>query len=168
MMHIPLRRARRRGFTLAEMLVAATLMLFVFGMVIPLLRMQTRSLGAGAGRLDALQTARFAQSAVDRELRIAGVGVLPQQPMVVQADSMAVTFNADLATRDSGDQNAVYFDPHVDSLATQALPMARQITLPLSGFTYPGMDYVTDSGVMGTAETVSYWLSHDSTSGQPD
>jgi len=86
----------------------------------------------------------------------------------VQADSMAVTFNADLATRDSGDQNAVYFDPHLDSLATQALPMARQITLPLSAFTYPGMDYVTDSGVMGTAETVSYWLSHDSTSGQPD
>jgi hypothetical protein len=160
--------AERRGFTLAEMLIAATLLLFVFAMVVPLLRLQTRSLGAGAGRLDALQTARFAQNAVDRELRIAGVGVLRQQPMIVQADPMAVTFNADLATRDSSDQSAVYFDPHVDTLSTQALPIARQITLPLSSTLYPLMSYVSDSGVMGPAETISYWLSRDSTSSQPD
>ena len=82
---------RRSGFTLAELMIAATLMLLVFAMVVPLLRMQTQSLGGGAGRLDALQTARFAQNAIDRDLRIAGDGVLPQQPMVVQADPMAVT-----------------------------------------------------------------------------
>jgi hypothetical protein len=158
----------RRGFTLAEMLIAGTLMVFVFAMVVPLLRIQTRALGAGAGRLDALQTARFAQNAVDRELRIAGVGVLSQQPMLVQADPMAVTFNVDLSTRDSTDQNAVYYDPHVDTMTTQALPSARQITLPLSSTTYPGMNYVTDSGVMGPAETISYWLSLDSSSTQPD
>src|ERR1700722_8171180 len=120
-------RSARHGFTLAEMLIACTLMLFVFAMIVPLLRIQTQSLGTGAGRLDALQTARFAQNAIDRELRIAGVGVLAQQPMIVQADPMAVTFNVDLSTRDSTDQNAVYFDPRVDTLTTQALPVSRQI-----------------------------------------
>jgi hypothetical protein len=158
----------REAFTLAELLIAATLMLLVFSMVVPLLRLQTQSLGAGAGRLDALQTARFAQNAVDRELRVAGIGVLSQQPMLVQADPMALTFNVDLATRDTMDRTAVYFDPNVDTMTTMALPMARQITLPLSGSMYPGMNYVTDSGVMGPAETISYWLSHDSTSPQPD
>jgi len=158
----------RPGFTLAEMLIAATLMLLVFAMVVPLLRLQTQSLGAGAGRLDALQTARFAQNAIDRDLRVAGIGVLSQQPMMVQADPMAVTFNVDLSTQDSTDQSAVYYDPHIDTMTTQALPLARQITLPLSPTLYPLMNYVSDSGVMGPAETLSYWLSRDSTSSQPD
>jgi type II secretory pathway pseudopilin PulG len=163
-----MRSNRRSGFTLAELMIAATLMLLVFAMVVPLLRMQTQSLGGGAGRLDALQTARFAQNAIDRDLRIAGDGVLSQRPMVVQAGPMAVTFNVNLTTRDSTDENAVYYDPHVDTMTSQALPMARAITLPLSANVYPAMDYVTDSGVIGPAETISYWLSLDSTSAQPN
>jgi competence protein ComGC len=154
----------RRAFTLAEMLIATVLMLFVFAMVVPFMRMQTRQIGTGAGRLDALQNARFSQNAIDRELRIAGVGAVPNQPMLVQADPMAVTFNADLTTRDSTDPDAIYYDPYVDTLAMQALPFARAITLPRSSTSYPQIDYQSSPGIMGSAETVSYWLSLDSTS----
>ena len=56
----------RRAFTLPEMLIATILMLFVFAMVVPFMRMQTRQIGTGAGRLDALQNARFSQNAIDR------------------------------------------------------------------------------------------------------
>jgi type II secretory pathway pseudopilin PulG len=158
----------RRAFTLPEMLIATILMLFVFAMVVPFMRMQTRQIGTGAGRLDALQNARFSQNAIDRELRIAGVGAVPNQPMLVQADPMAVTFNADLSTRDSTDPDAIYYDPYVDTLATSALPFARAITLPRSSTSYPQMDYQSAPGIMGSAETVSYWLSLDSTSAVPN
>jgi hypothetical protein len=158
------RERNRRAFTLPEMLIATVLMLFVFAMVVPFMRVQTRQIGASAGRLDALQNARFSQNAVDRELRIAGVGTTPNQPMLVQAAAMAVTFNADLSTRDSTDPDAIYYDPYVDTLATGALPTSRPITLPLSTTSYPLANYQSTPGIMGSAETVSYWLSLDSSS----
>jgi hypothetical protein len=146
------------------MLIATVLMLFVFAMVIPFMRAQTWQIGASAGRLDALQNARFSQNAIDRELRIAGVGSTPNQPMLVQAAPMAITFNADLSTRDSTDPDAIYYDPYLDTLSEGALPTTRSITLPLSAVTYPLANYQSAPGVMGNAETVSYWLSLDSTS----
>jgi len=158
------RLSNRRAFTLPEMLIATVLMLLVFGMAVPFMRVQTRQMGTSAGRLDALQNARFSQNAIDRELRIAGVGATPNQPMLVQADPMAVTFNADLSTRDSTDPDAIYYDPYVDTLATGALPITRIITLPRSSTTYPLANYQSAPGIMGAAETVSYWLSLDSTS----
>lgn len=158
----------RRGFTLVEMLVAVTLLLFVFAMVVPFMRVQTRQIGTGAGRLDALQNARFSQNAIDRELRIAGVGATQNQPMIAQADPMAVTFNADLATRDSSDPDAIYYDPNVDTAAVGAMAAANAITLPRSSTTFPQIDYQSTPGIMGSAETVSYWLSRDSTSSQSD
>jgi prepilin-type N-terminal cleavage/methylation domain-containing protein len=154
----------RRGFTLPELLIATVLMLFVFAMVVPFMRVQTWQIGASAARLDALQNARFSQNAIDRELRIAGVGATPNQPMLVQADPMALTFNADLATTDSTDPDAIYYDPYMDTLSEGALPLSRAITLPRSTTSYPLMSYQSTPGIMGTAETVSYWLSLDSTS----
>ncbi len=154
----------RRAFTLPEMLIATVLMLLVFAMAVPFMRVQTWQIGASAGRLDALQNARFSQNAIDRELRIAGVGTTPNQPMLVEAGPMAVTFNADLETSDSTDPDAIYYDPYVDTLSMGALPTTRSITLPRSTTTYPLANYQSAPGVMGNAETVSYWLSLDSTS----
>ncbi len=153
----------RRGFTLAEMMIAVTLMLFIFAMVVPFLQTQMHQLGRNAGNLDALQNARFSQNAIDREMRVAGAGVVPQQSFIVQAAPMAVTFNADLATADSSDPLAVYYDPNVDTSTTHALPAAQAVTLPLSGgLTYPSQDYVSAPGVLSTAETISYYLLPDS------
>ncbi len=158
----------RRGFTLAEMMIAVTLMLFIFAMVVPFLQTQMHELGQNAGNLDALQNARFSQNAIDRELRVAGAGVVPQQSFIVQAAPLAVTFNADLVTADSTDPLAVYFDPNVDTSTTHALPAAQAITLPNSANTYPGQDYVSAPGVLSTAETISYYLLPDSSQPIPN
>jgi prepilin-type N-terminal cleavage/methylation domain-containing protein len=154
---------RRRGFTLIEMLIAVTMMLLIFAMVVPFLQTQMHTVGQSAGNLDALQNARYTQNAIDRELRVAGAGVVPQQSFIVQAAPMSVTFNAALVTADSSDPTAVYYDPHVDTSTTHALPAAQAITLPTSAATYPSQDYVSSPGVLSTAETVSFYLLRDST-----
>jgi len=164
----PAARTPRSGFSLVEMMIAVTLMLFIFAMVVPFMRNQTRQVGRNAGNMDALQNARYSQNAIDRELRVAGAGVVPQQMFIVQADPMAVTFNADLATRDSSDPNGVYYDPNADTATTHALPAALAITLPRSTQTYPGQDYVSAPGVLGSAATISYWLTRDSTAPTPN
>ena len=150
------------------MLVAVTLMLFIFAMVVPFLRTQTREVGRNAGNLNALQNARFSQNAIDRELRVAGAGVVPQRMFIVQAAPMAITFNADLVSADSNDANGVYYDPNVDTSTTHELPAASAITLPLSAQLYPGQDYVSAPGVLSTAQTISYWLTLDSTAALPN
>ena len=122
----------RRGVTLIEMMIALTLFVAVFGLAVPFFKMQARSLSASAGRLDAQQNARFSQNTVDRDLRLAGTGVLSNQPMIVQADQFSLTFNADIVTRDENDINAAYYDPDVDSMSTASMITTQQITLPHS------------------------------------
>ena len=68
----PARPSNRAGFTLIEMMMAVLLTMLVFAITIPFFRNQTRALDGGAGRLDAQQNARYAQSAIDREVRLAG------------------------------------------------------------------------------------------------
>jgi prepilin-type N-terminal cleavage/methylation domain-containing protein len=156
---------RRQGFSLIEMMIAMTMMLLIFAIVIPFMQTQMHQVGRTAGDLDALQNARFSQNMIDRELRVAGAGVVPQQSFIVQAAPMAVTFNADLVTADSTDPTAVYYDPNVDTSTTHALPFAQAVTLPNSvpSFNYPGQDYVSSPGVLSTAETISYYLVIDPT-----
>ena len=69
------RFSRREGVTLIEMMIAIVLFVLVFGLAVPFFRYQARSVSASAGRLDALQNARYAQSAIDRDLRISGIGI---------------------------------------------------------------------------------------------
>ena len=102
--------SRREGVTLIEMMIAIVLFVLVFGLAVPFFRYQARSVSASAGRLDALQNARYAQNAIDRDMRIAGIGIVDQQPLIVQADGFAVTFNADLATKDQNDPSSIYYD----------------------------------------------------------
>lgn len=160
------RSARERpGLTLLEMMIAMVIFVAVFGMAVPFFRMQATSVSGSAGRADALQNARFGQDAIDRELRIAGAGVVPTQPLIVQADPYAVTFNVDLVSNDSLDMNAIYYDPAADAPSTVAMPLADAKALPLSSEVYPLVDYL-DQGAPSSAETVSYWVEPDSTPGR--
>ena len=59
-----------------------------------------QAFGNIAGRDDAAQNARYGVSMIDRELRVAGVGVVDPKPLIVQAAPYAITFNVDLITRD--------------------------------------------------------------------
>jgi hypothetical protein len=157
----------RRGFTLLEMILSMTLMMAFLGMTAELFRKQSGSVSASAGRLDAQQNLRFATSSIERELRMAGLGIADAQPLLVQATATAITFNADLIALDTGDYNAVYINPDADSAAVDVLRPTSKITLPNSTSTYPDSLYTysgAPSGVPSYAETISYWISHDSTS----
>ncbi len=154
----------RRGFTIAEVLIAMSIMLVLIGMSTKLFQKQSRSVAQQAGRLDAQQNSRFALSMLDRELRVAGVGVVDAQPLLVQAAPLAITFNADLVALDTGDKGAVYINPDADSASVDVLRNTNKITLPTSAKLYPDSTYTAAAGVPSNAETISYWLSHDSTS----
>lgn len=166
---LPIRRRgprARAGFTVGELLVAAMLMAVLAGFALPFIMRQPQLIAASAARDDALQGARFAQSTVDRELRMIGTGTLPSQPMLVYADRFAVTFNADLVTAVDDDIWAVSYDPDADPGAVLAL-QPPAIALPRGG-AYPQAAFLGTNGTPGTAETVSYWVSPDSSSPRPN
>lgn len=154
----------RRGFTIAEMIVAMSLMGVLLALSTQLFRKQSTAVSTQAGRLDAQQNSRFALSALDRELRVAGVGVVDAQPMIVAAGPLSITFNADLVAPDTSDLGAVYINPDVDSAAADAMKPAEKLTLPGTTKQYPDSLYMQNTGVPSLAETISYWLSRDSTS----
>jgi len=162
-MRTRIRRARR-GFTLLEMLLAMTLLLGVIGLSTRLFRMQSNAVSTQAGRLDAQQNSRFALSLLDRELRMAGVGVADAQPLVVMAGPTALSFNVDLEARDTNDLSAVYVNPDADTLGLGAMRASAKITLPGTSTAYPDSTYRYNAGVPSNAETITYWLSRDSTS----
>jgi type II secretory pathway pseudopilin PulG len=157
----------RKGLTLIEILISLGLMLVIFAAAVPFFRVQTRSVDENAGRMDAQQSARFAINTIDRELRVAGLGVADAQPLLVQADAYAITFNADLVTPDPTDPGAVYYDPDLPAAVTAAMSHVTQVQLPRSAEMYPQVSYF-EGGVPSRAETVSYWVSADSSSPRAD
>lgn len=169
MMRLTTRAARptqRDGFTLIEMMMAVLLTTIVFAITIPFFRMQTRAVEAGAGKLDAIQNARYAQAIIDRELRMAG-GIVGQ-PIIVQAAPYAVTFNVDLVSRLANDPSATYYDPTADSLMTESWEPSRAKYLPTSAKTYPTQFYTDASFIQSNAETISYFAKVDAASGRTD
>lgn len=159
----------RAGVTLVEMMVAITLLVLVFAAAVPLFEVQARALSRQAGRVDALQTARFTASAIERELRVAGPpNEIEEQPLLVQAHPMAFTVNADLASRDAGSPSAVYFDPDIPSASAQSLTTARAVRLPHSSLSYPAADYLNAAGVPSDAETITYWVAPDAGASRAD
>lgn len=160
------REPGRGGFTIVELLVALVLTLIVVGAALPFVTGQPKVIAAAAARADAGQNARFALTTLDRELRMIGTGTTATQPMLVAADPYAITFNADLVTSDSADIWGVSYDPNVDTTATIAL-QPPAIALPRALGTYPQVPFLDHDGTPGGAETISYWVSPDSSSMRP-
>lgn len=159
----------RRGFTLLELLMAMMLFLVISGVAVQYMRRQSTLVTRETARLDALQNAQFAASQMERELREAGAGVLDIQPMMVQLDSEAVTFNANMVSIDSGDVRAVYQLPDADPNAVRGMRQNESRALPnsLPLKLYPDTTYNV-SGVATNAETISYWFRPDSSSAVPN
>jgi prepilin-type N-terminal cleavage/methylation domain-containing protein len=152
----------RRGLTLVELLISMTVLAIIMAAAVGYFRQQLAQLSMSAGRSTALQTAEFVGNAIDRDLRVAGAGVLQTQPMLVYADAQAITFNADLVSNQPGDIAAVATDSDIDAAATGGL--TQTITLPLNGGSYPLTTYQTAAGVAAPAQTISYYIAPDSTS----
>jgi type II secretory pathway pseudopilin PulG len=154
----------RRGFTLLETIISMTLVMTIVALATRMLTQQTRMLSQQSGRLEAQQNAQFSLATLDREMRVAGIGVVDKQPIVVMAAAQAFTFNADLVSRVPGDPGTVYIDPDADSASTLVFQRADRTTLPLSNTYYPDSTYSQVGGVPSGAETISFWVSRDSTS----
>jgi type II secretory pathway pseudopilin PulG len=156
----------RPGFTLVEIVVAMALTLAVFAITLPFVRAQTRALGSSAGRLDADQIARYAQRAIDRDLRLAG-GV-DGQPLLVYAGRFGIAFNANLFAADSTDPGAADVDEGADATLTEAFALADAAVLPLDVRAYPEQDYLDGDGAASKVETISYFLHPDTIAGRSD
>jgi hypothetical protein len=147
-----------------ETMLSMTLMLTLIGLSTQLFRKQSNAVSTQNGRLDAQSNSRYALSMLERELRMAGAGVVDAQPLLVQAGALAITFNGNLVSLDTGDVGAVYINPDADSAGVDVLRNTEKITLPGTTTLYPDSTYMQATGVTSNAETISYWLSHDSTS----
>ncbi len=160
----------RKGFTLAEVLVAITLLLFITGAAVQFMRKQTGLVTREASRMDAMQNAQFAAAQVERELREAGAGVTDFQPIIVQLDSQAITFNANMISVDTGDVRAVYQFSDADTNAVRVMYLSERRALPNSSpaKNYPDTTDLAAIGVPSGAETISYYLRPDSTTTLPN
>jgi type II secretory pathway pseudopilin PulG len=161
-------RARRRsGFTILETIIAMSMVILIMGMATRFFMQQTRMLSQQSGRLEAQQNAQFSLATLDREMRVAGIGVVDAQPILVQADTRAITFNADLVSRVANDPGAVYIDSDADSSSTLAFNRSDRKLLPAGTQQYPDTSYFISAGVPSRAETVSFWVARDSSSPDP-
>jgi type II secretory pathway pseudopilin PulG len=158
----PLRR--RAGFTMIEMIFAVSITVLVFSIAVPFFRAQTRAMDAGAGRLDAFQSARYAVWRIETDLRMAAGEV--GQPIIVQAAPFAIAFNANrLGRTTTTDPNASYWDSSYDTLWTQSWLTSRALALRTSSKTYPTAAYTDASGNTSKAETIQYFLRADTAGG---
>lgn len=156
----------RGGFTVVELVVSLLLLMVITGAAVSLLRKQTGMVARETSRMDALQNAQFAASQIDRELREAGAGVVDDQPMLVQIDAEAMTFNANMVSIDTGDVRAVYQMSDADTNGARGMLKSERLPLPNSVSpvkSYPDTTYLSNTGVATGAETISYFLRPDST-----
>ena len=153
----------RRGFTLIEVTISMFILLIIVGAAVQFFRKQTGLVSRETSRMDAMQNAQFSASQIERDLREAGAGVADFQPMMVQVDSEALTFNANIISIDTGDVRAVYQMADADTNATRAMLKTEKTYLPNSSKLYPDSTYYLASGIQSGAETISYYLRPDST-----
>jgi type II secretory pathway pseudopilin PulG len=160
----------RRGFTIVEVAISILILMFITGAAVQFMRRQTGLVTRETARMDAMQNAQFSAAQIERELREAGAGVADIQPMMVQADSEAMTFNANMVSIDTGDVRAVYQIRDADTNSARAMFKTERTPLPNSSPSkyYPDTTYFAASGVQSGAETISYYLRPDSTTTRTD
>ena len=154
------------GFTILELIVAVSLTMVVFAITLPFVRVQTQALGENAGRVESEQIARYAQRVIDKELRLASSD--PDQPLLVYAGPMGISFNANLLAPDTTDPNALEIETGGLTSLTEAWRIADAATIPLTTRTYPPENYTDASGALSRIETISYFLHADTISDRSD
>jgi prepilin-type N-terminal cleavage/methylation domain-containing protein len=154
---------RPRGFTLIEMLISMVVLSFVMAGAIWFFRGVSRAVSGTSDRMDAMQNLRYALSTLDRELRNAGAGTTEQQPTLVYIAPTVVVFNADVVSRTPGSPTAVNYNPDADPNSSNAPTTSQKFFIPGTAIQYPDSTFKTTGGEMSPAETVTYWVTLDST-----
>lgn len=161
-------RARERGMTLVEMLLALLVFSIVMAGALGFLRAQSRSFTLGAERVAMYQNTRYAFNEMEQDLRTAGAGAPDQQPQLIYADPSVVAFNANYWTNTPGDvAQAVYYNPDAPDSAVQALRQAQKITIPQTAFAYPDTSYY-EGPANSNAETIIFYFALDTSTARPD
>jgi prepilin-type N-terminal cleavage/methylation domain-containing protein len=157
---------RRPGFTLVEVIISMTLLAMIGVVAVPFYLKSLRSVATTNGQQDAEQSVAFALNFINHDLRLAGQGTVPGQPHIVQMSDSSVTFNANLVTSDtSASTPGAYVDPNVPDSMGLAMLKTDQVSLPRSSTFYPDSTWYQSSGVLSDAETISYWVAADTTTG---
>lgn len=159
----------RRGYTLAEVMIAIVLFGVVTGAAMGFLMAQGRGFRDISRQQSEIQNGRFTRDLLRMELRTAGTNVTDVQPILVAANDSVIAFNADLLTNDldsAAFTGAVYVDTYATSADVSALPASSAITIPGTspGVTYPLQDYTAVEGTLGQAELVIFRFVRDTTS----
>ena len=162
----------RRGFTLAEVMLALVIFSVVMAGAFSFLLSQSRGFRSMATRAAQIQNGRFGRDIMRQEIRTAGTNVTDIQPTLVYASDSVFAFNSDLTTNrlDSAMFSAaVYVDTKASNAEVGALTVGNAITIPGSApaFTYPIADYSAVAGTSGDAETIMFRFTKDTTSSDP-
>ncbi len=162
--------ARRRGFTLVELMISLVLIGIVMAGALRMFRGVSAAVSSTVDRMDAMQNLRFGLTTLERELRNAGTGVVETQPTLVFMGDRAVLFNADLVSPIAGSATAVFYNPDVDPNATNAPTTAQKFGIATVGTLYPDTTYRTGypSGSVSPAEAVMFWFELDTSTTRTD
>lgn len=164
--------ARRRGpggFTLPEVVIAVTMLLFTMGTAVVFFRSQTRAFDRGSEQVDLLQQARFAIGHAERLLGATGAGTVPEQPMLVFGSDSIVAFNADwVDTARTGFRWAAAFNPSVPAAAVTAWDATATGTIAGTTVVYPPRTFLAGSGAPSPAETYTLRFEPDTTTARGD
>ena len=154
------------GFTVVEIIVAMTLTLAVFAITLPFIKAQTNALSVSAGRMDAEQLARYAQRAIDSDLRRATADA--GQPLLVYTGPMGISFTANLLARDTLDPNASELEAGAATSLTESWRLSDAAAIPLTSRSFPTQDYLGADGAISKNETISFYLQPDTITGRSD
>jgi prepilin-type N-terminal cleavage/methylation domain-containing protein len=157
----------RSGMTLIEVMVSLVIGVLVLQVALGLLGQQGRAFSRGTTAMHALQNGRYAVNALEKDVRTLGTGVVPRQPSLVYAGPDVLAFNADYATADPNDFEAVYRDPDTPAGQLEAMTAGARFTVPMTLFGYPDSSYYRgDSN--SPAETLTFFFQPDATTARGD
>ncbi|MBL0938686.1 MAG: prepilin-type N-terminal cleavage/methylation domain-containing protein [Gemmatimonadaceae bacterium] len=159
---------RRSGVTLVELLIGMAIFGVVMSAGMGFMMSQSRGLRVLSDRSNTVQNGRFSRDLMRQELRAAGTNVTDVQPILVLANDSAMSFNADLTTRNRDSvalTGAVYVDTYASEATVSAITIDRQFVVPGSrpSLSYPLQSYsqVNTMFINSDAELVTYRFTPD-------
>lgn len=152
---------------MVELLVALLLFTAIMTAALSFFQKQGRAFTHGNERTTVLQSLRYAMGSMEQHIHTLGVGTVTAQPGLVYADSTAIAFNANYASRVQDDPFAVFYDPYLPEAAVSAVDDTRMFQLPHSTFSYPDTTYWI-TGTNSPAETIIFYFEPDTDTDRTD
>lgn len=157
----------RSGMTLVEVMVALLVGLFVMQTALSFFGSQGRAFSNGTTAMNSLQNGRYAVNSLETDIRTMGAGIVDRQPSLVYAGPDVISFNADYATVDPNDTDAVYVDESVPLDQTQAVRQGGRFVIPMTEVGYPDTSYVRGN-TNSPAETLTFFFQPDPLTARAD